>query len=160
MIRSAFLAALALVALASPAAARPHRPAPAQPSFLERLFHLQPSAPVRYASPHGVRHIRRTAGITSGGRPSECRGIAWCGCWLRLRYGIADVKLNVARAWSRIGNAVAGPVVGAIAVWPHHVGEITGVPGPGRIILKSGNDGGAVRERERSTRGVIAYRVI
>jgi hypothetical protein len=32
------------------------------------------------------------------------------------------------------------------------------VHGPGRIVLLSGNDGGAVRQRERSSRGVIAWR--
>lgn len=162
MFRSALLAALALVVFVSPAIARPSRMVAAQTTFLERLAHyLQPSKQVRYAGVHGVRHIRRSAAAAIDGRPAECRGIGpWCGCWLRLRYGIADAKLNLARAWARIGNAVSGPVVGAIAVWPHHVGEITAVPGPGRIVLKSGNDGGAVRERERSTRGVIAYRVI
>jgi hypothetical protein len=151
MIRTVFLAALAL-ALVPAAQGRPrHQPQP-KPSFFEALFHVTHAKPVRYAG----RHIGTS--IVSGDRPAQCRGIPWCGCWLRLRYGMADVRFNLARAWARVGLDAGGPVVGAIAVWRHHVGEITGVPGPGRLILKSGNDGGAVRERERSTRGIIAYR--
>jgi hypothetical protein len=42
-------------------------------------------------------------------------------------------------------------------VWRHHVGKITGRTDSGWLV-KSGNDGRAVRERERSLRGVIAYR--
>jgi hypothetical protein len=43
-------------------------------------------------------------------------------------------------------------------VFRHHVGIVVAVSGPGRIVLLSGNDGGAVRQRERSSRGVIAWR--
>jgi hypothetical protein len=71
---------------------------------------------------------------------------------------VADKAFNLARHWASFGSPAHGPAPGVIAVWPHHVGVVTGVPGPGRIVLKSGNDGHAVRERERSTRGIIAYR--
>ena len=37
-----------------------------------------------------------------------------------------------------------------------HVGRIVAVPGPGRVVMISGNDGRAVRTRERSTKGLIA----
>ena len=92
------------------------------------------------------------------GRPAQCRGIAWCGCWLADQYRIADKSFNRAVRWASWGSPAKGPAVGVVAVWRHHVGVVTGVPGPGRIVLKSGNDGHAVRERERSTRGIIAYR--
>lgn len=72
--------------------------------------------------------------------------------------GVADRSYNLARRWASWGTPAHGPSAGVIAVWPHHVGIVTSVPGPGRIVLKSGNDGHAVRERERSTRGIIAYR--
>ncbi|MGC2776499.1 MAG: hypothetical protein WA418_12800 [Bradyrhizobium sp.] len=79
---------------------------------------------------------------------------------MRLHLGIDDVRLNLARAWSRIGEAESGPAPGVIAVWPHHVGLITEHLGGGLIRLLSGNDGNAVRERVRSTRGAIAYRKV
>lgn len=86
------------------------------------------------------------------------RPTRWCGWWLRQQLGVPDRAYNKASRWARFGTRAHGPAPGVIAVWPHHVGLVTGVPGPGRIILKSGNDGHAVRERERSTRGVIAWR--
>ena len=83
---------------------------------------------------------------------------AWCGWWVRQQFGVADRSYNLARKWAQIGTPAHGPSPGVIAVWRHHVGIVTAVPGPGRIVLKSGNDSHAVRERERSTRGIIAYR--
>jgi hypothetical protein len=49
----------------------------------------------------------------------------------------------------------AGP--GAIVVWRHHVGIITGRHG-NQWVVKSGNDGRRVRERPRSVAGAIAFR--
>jgi hypothetical protein len=59
---------------------------------------------------------------------------------------------NLARNSVRFGSSSGGPAVGAIVVWHHHVGIITGRSSDGWIV-KSGNDGHAVRERER---GAIA----
>ena len=129
MFRTAILAALAL-ALASPADARPRRA-------------------------HHRHHHHHHAAV---GRPQACAGIPWCGCWLRLRLGLDDARLNSAGAWAGVGTAAAGPAAGVVAVWRHHVGVITGVLGDGRVMLLSGNDGNAVRERPRSIRGVIAFR--
>jgi len=92
------------------------------------------------------------------GRPAACAGIPWCGCWLRLRLGISDARLNLARAWASVGAPAPGPAAGVVAVWAHHVGVITENLGGGMIRLLSGNDGHAVRDRVRSTRGIIAYR--
>jgi len=77
-----------------------------------------------------------------------------------LRFGIADARLNLARAWASVGSDAGGPGAGVVAVWRHHVGIITADLGGGMIRLLSGNDGHAVRERARSTRGIIAYRRI
>lgn len=89
---------------------------------------------------------------------NDIRPRLWCGYWLRHHLGVPDRRLNLARNWVHYGSPAGGPAPGVIAVWPHHVGLVTGVPSPGKIILLSGNDGHAVRERERSTRGIIAYR--
>ena len=52
----------------------------------------------------------------------------------------------------------AGPGIGVVVVWPHHVGIITGQAPNGEWLVHSGNDGGAVRTRARSLRGAIAFR--
>jgi hypothetical protein len=77
-----------------------------------------------------------------------------------LRLGVGDARLNLARAWAGVGSAASGPGAGVVAVWRHHVGIITENLGGGLIRLLSGNDGNAVRERVRSTRGIIAYRKV
>ena len=76
---------------------------------------------------------------------------------MRHEIGVADRAYNLARNWARYGSNAHGPAIGTIVVWPHHVAIITGKTDSG-WILKSGNDGHAVRERERSLRGVIAFR--
>lgn len=93
-----------------------------------------------------------------GGRPAHCPARRWCGCYLAAHLGIQSRSLWVARNWAGIGHRAAGPGAGVIAVWRHHVGLIRAVDG-NRILLLSGNDGRAVRERWRSTVGIIAYRV-
>jgi hypothetical protein len=83
-----------------------------------------------------------------GGRPAK-----WCGWWLRTQKG-GGPEYNRAWSWSRWGNASA-PRVGAVVVWPNHVGIITGRAANGQWIVKSGNDGGMVRERPRSVAGAV-----
>lgn len=89
-----------------------------------------------------------------GGRPGK-----WCGWWMRTQFG-GGPEYNLARNWSRRGSPASGPQVGAVVVWPHHVGYITGRASNGKWIVKSGNDGGRVRERARSVSGAIAFRVV
>jgi hypothetical protein len=98
-------------------------------------------------------------GVAGAGRPAGCPR-AWCGCWLSIHLGIEDRALWLARNWARVGRPAPGPAPGVIAVWRHHVGRVVAVPRPGIIVLLSGNDGHAVRERERPTRGVIAWRTL
>lgn len=80
----------------------------------------------------------------------------WCGFQMRLWFG-GGPYLNLARNWAYVGYRARGPRIGVIVVWRHHVGFITGHNGRSWIV-KSGNDGGRVRERPRSLRGVIAFR--
>ena len=91
------------------------------------------------------------------GRPAGCPARAWCGCWLGHHLGIVSRNLWLAANWRFVGRPADGPRVGAIVVWRHHVGRITAVNGV-HIRVLSGNDGRAVRDRWRTTRGVIAYR--
>lgn len=96
-------------------------------------------------------------------RPSDCYGIPWCGCWLKhalsAALSAADRALNLNRAieWARVGRP-ASPHVGAVVVWRHHVGTITGRDGNGEWVVTSGNDGHRVRTRARSIAGAVAIR--
>lgn len=86
----------------------------------------------------------------------------WCMWWLRRELGIPRAAFrpyewNLARAGRYIGAPATGPAPGVIVVWRHHVGIITGRR-DGRWVVKSGNDGGRVRERARSLKGAIAFR--
>ena len=91
------------------------------------------------ASPRGSKGL--------GARPAR-----WCGWWMRSQKG-GGPELNLARNWAHWGRPTA-PKVGAVVVWQHHVGMITGRTASGWIV-KSGNDGGRVRERQRSVAGAV-----
>ena len=89
-----------------------------------------------------------------GPRPQK-----WCGWQMRKEvWSDPGPAFNRAIEWKRYGTAARGPAVGVIVVWPHHVGKIVGRDETGRWIVRSGNDGGALRERARSLRGVVAFR--
>ncbi len=88
-----------------------------------------------------------------GPRPSR-----WCGWWMRTQFG-GGPEYNLARNWAKRGRGLNGPRVGAVVVWSHHVGYITGRNEAGQWIVKSGNDGGRVRERPRSVRGAVFRKV-
>jgi hypothetical protein len=83
---------------------------------------------------------------------------AWCGWWMRTQLG-GGPELNLARNWAHVGRP-SGPMIGAIVVWSHHVGLIVGQAQNGLWVVKSGNDGHAVRERARSVSGAIAFRIL
>lgn len=95
--------------------------------------------------------VKASAAAGVGPRPSR-----WCGWWMRTQKG-GGPELNLARNWAHWGRP-SGPQVGAVVVWSHHVGMITGRSASGQWIVKSGNDGGRVRERPRSVAGA-AFRV-
>ena len=105
---------------------------------------LSTSLPVAPAEARG----HPTASSHLGGRPAR-----WCGWWMRTQKG-GGPEYNLAHNWTRWGRP-SGPQVGAVVVWPHHVGMITGRTAGGEWIVKSGNDGGQVRERPRSVTGAV-----
>ena len=78
---------------------------------------------------------------------------AWCGWYMRTRHG-GGPELNLAANWRHYGRP-SSPQVGAIVVWPHHVGEIVGRASDGQWIVLSGNDGNAVKRRPRSIAGAV-----
>lgn len=90
---------------------------------------------------------------------AEARPRAWCGWFMSEHLGLHRRDLWLARNWAHVGAPAGGPVVGAIVVWPHHVGKITAIDSRGVRVL-SGNDGHRVRDRYRSIKGAIAFRVL
>jgi hypothetical protein len=124
------------------------------------------------ASRKSYSHISVTARAHAGSRarngvsakvyaaagPRSAKGVGsrparWCGWWMRTQKG-GGPELNLARNWAGWGRP-SGPQVGAVVVWSHHVGMITGKSASGQWIVKSGNDGGRVRERPRSVAGAV-----
>ncbi len=87
-----------------------------------------------------------------GGRPR-----AWCGWEMRqLVGGDPGPQFNLARNWARWGRP-GPPGIGAVVVWPDHVGKIVGREG-GQWVIQSGNDGNRLRTRPLSIGGAIAIR--
>ena len=155
MTRTIILAALALVTFSTVADARPR----AAQGLAAECGVTMPCGETdaqadraRYAEPRTGR------APSQGGRPAGCPS-RWCGCWLGKHLGIARRDLWLARNWAGVGRPAGGPRSGAIAVWRSHVGIVKAVEGK-RIQVLSGNDGNAVRERWRSSAGVIAWRVL
>jgi hypothetical protein len=77
----------------------------------------------------------------------------WCGWWMRSQRG-GGPEFNLAWNWRYYGRPTS-PQVGAVVIWRHHVGEIVGRASNGQWIVRSGNDGGRVRERARSVAGAV-----
>jgi len=111
-----------------------------------RYHHYARSGSTR--SHHASRGHSTRSHHSAGARPAR-----WCGWWMRTQKG-GGPELNLARNWKNWGRP-SGPRVGAVVVWSHHVGMITGRTTSGQWIVKSGNDGGRVRERPRSVAGAV-----
>ena len=109
---------------------------------LSALLPIVPAEARGYGGHHSV------ASHNVGPRPGR-----WCGWWMRTQLG-GGPEYNLARNWVHWGHP-SGPQVGAVVVWPHHVGLITGRTAGGEWIVRSGNDGGRVRERPRSVSGAV-----
>lgn len=109
---------------------------------------------VRYHHGHG--HFHRY----EDGRPS-----AWCGWQMRQWFPGHEtdrpgLNLDMAHDWARVG-ASTDAHIGAVVVWPHHVGVITGFDSHSlQWIVKSGNSGRhhTVTEHPRSLAVTIAIR--
>jgi hypothetical protein len=118
------------------------------PAFAHHRHYVRRAPNVAIGLGYGLEHMLGSIGP----RPSR-----WCGWEMRREMGVSDPAYNLARNWSHYGSPAAGPAIGVIVVWPHHVGRLVG-GGPGAWIVHSGNDGHVIRDRQRSLKGVIAYR--
>lgn len=83
----------------------------------------------------------------------------WCGWYMRQVKGVKDPSFNRARHWLNYGKPTI-PQVGAVVVWPHHVGYIVG-RGRNGWIVRSGNWNNRVADvpLNRMGRNVIGYRI-
>lgn len=104
----------------------------------------------RKRAPAHVTKVSAAPRAVSGVGPRPSR---WCGWWMRTQLG-GGAEFNVAWNWRKYGSPTQ-PQVGAVVVWRHHVGIITGRAANGKWIVKSGNDGGKVKERARSVSGAV-----
>jgi uncharacterized protein (TIGR02594 family) len=128
---------------------------------------------VRASSGDGIGSTARVS--NAGGGSSEVVALAeryrgtnptgrarqWCAAFANLvleRTGHHGSGSAAAQSFAHYGSPAPGPVPGAIIVFPHHVGFVIGVAGPGKVRVVSGNHGHRVGEGVYSTRGVIAYR--
>lgn len=168
----AVLAALLLAPMTTTADARPHKNGYSGKAHATASYKSSRKATRRTASrsrstasrsrSRGTRtaSVARPAGISylgvyepqtrysAGPRPGK-----WCGWWMRTQRG-GGPEYNVAWNWRNYGRP-GSPQVGAVVVWRHHVGEIVGQTADGRWLVRSGNDGGAVRTRPRSIAGAV-----
>lgn len=104
---------------------------------------------------HLVYHHRHHLNLSH----SDARPSAWCGWFMRKRKHVADPRFNLARNWTHWGHS-SGLVLGAVLVWPHHVGEVAGPCTRQHCLVLSGNDGHRIRTRYRRLDRVIAVRSI
>jgi hypothetical protein len=110
------------------------------------------------AMPFGMPTDRAGRAVPAWAARATARPRAWCGWWLARQRGIRDARLNLARNWAHLYGSPSRPQPGAVVVWPHHVGELISHVSGNVWIVRSGNDGNAVRERPRSIAGAIAFR--
>jgi uncharacterized protein (TIGR02594 family) len=109
---------------------------------------------------HGSSDVVAAAERYRGTNPTG-RSHDWCAEFANLvlkRTGHRGSGSALARSFASYGRPAPGPVPGAIVVFPHHVGFVMRVEGPGRIRVVSGNHGHRVGEGTYSTRRAIAYR--
>lgn len=154
--KSIVLTMVILCGLFSSAEAKKH-PAPTAQTCFIFCDDMTPPAQRAYG-------VRSPGGLSGGIGP---RPRQWCGWFMQKDTGITSrgtgLNLNMARSWARVGSASTAHV-GAIVVWARgkrggHVGRIVGRDAKtGGWIVRSGNDGRAVRERVRSVSNAIAIR--
>ena len=137
------------------AQARGHHLKRTQHTTHHAVHHRRPIAHGHHRHAHRVHRASRhhaARAVRLGGRPAR-----WCGWWLGRQLGMPNRNLWRARNWASVGRNAGRPGIGVVVVWRNHVGIITGRTGS-QWIVKSGNDGHAVRERVRSISGAIAFR--
>ncbi len=181
------LCSVAIVALATPASARPQHGA----SHHHHVHHSKHHAKKHYG--HRTRHYARRgrhaaaaaveASTSQGfggfggsslvaearryigsGNPTS-RARLWCARFMNMvleRSGHKGTGSDMARSFANYGQRISGPQVGAIAVMSRgrrggHVGSVSGIDAKGHPLVISGNHGHRVAEATYSRGRVYAY---
>lgn len=181
------LCSVAIIALATPASARPQHGA----SHHHHVHHSKHHAKKHYG--HRTRHYARRgrhaaaaaveASTSQGfggfggsslvaearryigsGNPTS-RARLWCARFMNMvleRSGHKGTGSDMARSFANYGQRISGPQVGAIAVMSRgrrggHVGIVSGIDAKGNPIVISGNHGHRVAEATYSRGRVYAY---
>ena len=180
------LCSVAIVALATPASARPHHGA----SRYTHAHHSKHHARKHYG--HSTRHHARRARYAAAAEASASQGFGggfggsnvvaearryigsgnptgrsslWCARFMNMvleRSGHKGTGSDMARSFAGYGQRISGPQVGAIAVMSRgrrggHVGIVSGIDPKGNPIVISGNHGHRVAEATYSRGRVYAY---
>jgi hypothetical protein len=101
--------------------------------------------------------ILLTIGLVGLSSAADAR-TGWCGQYARQNLVASDpgTQYNLACNWRNWGRPTSAQV-GAMVIWcsskHRHVGKIVGPCVGDKCLVKSGNDGGAVRTRMRSVAG-------
>jgi hypothetical protein len=137
-----------------------HRRVAHEPAHYHELAHYYAGSRA-YASAYASNAADRVPVYTYASKAGHsgygARPAAWCGWEMRhLVSSDPGPDYNLARNWAHWGRS-GPPGVGAVVVWPHHVGKIVGKEG-GMWVIESGNDGHATRTRARPIGGAIAIR--
>lgn len=175
------LCSLAIVAVATPASARPHHGA-----SRHHAHHIKHHASKHHG--HRSRHVRhgraeRAALMENstsqsfggsdlvsearryiGGNPTG-RSSLWCARFMNFvlqRSGHKGTGSDMARSFANYGQHISGPQIGAIAVMSRgrrggHVGIVSGIDANGNPIVISGNHGHRVAEATYSRGRIYAY---
>ncbi|MGL4260030.1 MAG: TIGR02594 family protein, partial [Afipia sp.] len=174
-----------IVALATPASARPHHGA----SRHYHAHHSKHHAKKHYGYRHHARRGRYAAAAAAetstsqgfggfggsnvvaearryigSGNPTG-RASLWCARFMNMvleRSGHKGTGSDMARSFAGYGQRISGPQVGAIAVMSRgrrggHVGIVSGIDAKGNPIVISGNHGHRVAEATYSRGRVYAY---
>jgi uncharacterized protein (TIGR02594 family) len=180
------LCSLAIVAVATPASARPHHGASRHAHAHHTKHHASKHYGHRYR--HHARRGRYAAAASAeastsqgfggfggsnlvaearryiGGNPTG-RGSLWCARFMNMvleRSGHKGTGSDMARSFASYGQRISGPQVGAIAVMSRgrrggHVGIVSGIDANGNPIVISGNHGRRVAESAYSRGRIYAY---
>lgn len=113
-----------------------------------------------FSSSNVVAEARRYIGSNPTGRSR-----LWCARFMNMvlqRSGHQGTGSDMARSFSNYGQRISGPQVGAIAVMSRgrrggHVGVVSGIDPNGNPIIVSGNHGRRVAESVYSRGRIYAY---
>jgi uncharacterized protein (TIGR02594 family) len=129
-----------------------------------RVVEAQPEAAYASAPASSSSLVAEARRYIGSGNPTRRRSL-WCGAFMNLvleRTGHKRGPSDLAKSFTRYGQRVSGPQVGALAIMSRgrnggHVGVVSGVDANGNVIVVSGNHNNRVAEAVYPRRRIFAY---